>query len=127
MDKDRRERLKYLSADSPGNSQTIETRIIAELIADLEAHEEKVSALELVLASARRGEETAEAKLRWIPVEERLPDDHKDVLVLFAAIPEKLWHGIGHRTEGGWRDDFGDEMIVHFWMELPPKPEGEKG
>jgi hypothetical protein len=73
--------------------------------------------------------ERQRAERRWIPVEERLPDDGNDVLVRYRY---------GHRTvcvvayrvsgndcwtmSAGDCFDFSDEQTTH-WMPLPEPPE----
>ena len=72
-------------------------------------------------------EEIIAASLRWIPVEERLPDNDQPVLVWnsggYCQQPWAWWQ-ICDYEDGKWREqDERDEYPgVTHWMPLPPEP-----
>ncbi len=75
---------------------------------------------------ATRLEELVEER-RWVPVGERLPEDHRRVVVNVPSLygPQVAW-----LVNGKWRDGIGcgDEPIgcrVTHWQPLPPGPEGD--
>jgi len=61
-----------------------------------------------------------EEERRWIPVDERLPDD--STMVLFT---DGVTKGIGKFSEDGfydyWYDGFFNKPVTH-WMPLPESP-----
>ena len=64
---------------------------------------------------------------KWYPVEEKLPEDDKEVLVyLFNDSPYITWRSNGR----WWTEDFtiedGDEEAPVAWMPLPDPYKGEK-
>ena len=59
--------------------------------------------------------------LRWIPVEERLPDQCMDVLVCYRD--KHILMGTA-RCDDWIEEDFDDGVITH-WMPLPEPPEVE--
>lgn len=73
--------------------------------------------------------ERLRAERRWIPVEERLPDDENDVLVRYRY-GHKTVCVVAYRVSGNdcWTMsvgdcfDFSDEQATH-WMPLPEPPE----
>ena len=82
---------------------------------------------------ARYAEEIAVAqeRQRWIPVEERLPEDRSDVLVV-AYWHERWGVYMGwcapKRAEWSVHIGIGDrkDVAVTYWMPLPEGPEGER-
>jgi len=65
---------------------------------------------------------------RWVPVGERLPEDHRRVVV---NVPSLFGPHVAWLVNGKWHDwiGCGDEPIgcrVTHWQPLPPGPEGEK-
>lgn len=62
-------------------------------------------------------------QVRWIPVEERLPEERGFYLVCLSTIPtivmeSEYWDSIFHRMGG----DFGEISNVTHWMPLPEPP-----
>lgn len=55
---------------------------------------------------------------RWIPVTERLPDYHSDVLVLDACGCEVAWL----MDDGKWSITLISDYPVTHWMPLPEPP-----
>lgn len=67
--------------------------------------------------------------MRWIPVEERLPESCVDVLCWYEYYhwtPEKVLpeYGIGYWWNGMWCGEVanGRERRVLYWMPLPEPP-----
>jgi len=59
---------------------------------------------------------------RWIPVEERLPDQNEPVLIYTEMLGR---HVASVDEEGEWFCDYGGEWLfpnVTHWMPLPPAP-----
>ena len=73
----------------------------------------------------------AQERLRWIPVEERLPEDRSDVLVV-AYWHERWGVYMGwcapKRAEWSVHIGIGDrnDVAVTYWMPLPEGPEEER-
>lgn len=96
-------------------------------------HREHYDSIETVNEACRMGMEALE-RSRWIPVEERLPEELKPVL--FAVYPKdtQLYNKYGKvvylawRENGEWLDWEGkrvsDVFIVTHWMPLPEPPGG---
>ena len=66
----------------------------------------------------------AKYKPRWIPVEERLPDEGKNVLI-FVKCMNNWWHiEVDWRIGGCWFNNAETDWnkITH-WMEMPEPPE----
>lgn len=61
---------------------------------------------------------------RWIPVEERLPEELTDVLTK-CGHGAAWFYGLAHLFEGKWKVDGigGSVDIVTHWMPLPEPPE----
>ena len=73
-------------------------------------------------AAALVAKESAELlERRWIPVEERLPDQCMDVLVRYRD--KHILMGTA-RCDDWIEEDFDDGIITH-WMPLPTDPEVE--
>lgn len=70
--------------------------------------------------------EMHESLPRWISVDERLPEDGKNVLV-HVTNPAVWWNvDVDWRTEGGWAVNAdSDWHIVTHWMPLPEPPKEE--
>lgn len=87
----------------------------------------------LTACCARCAEEIAVAqeRQRWIPVEERLPEDRSDVLVV-AYWHERWGVYMGwcapKRSEWSVHIGIGDrnDVAVTYWMPLPEGPEEER-
>jgi hypothetical protein len=59
----------------------------------------------------------------WIPVDERLPEDDRDVFVVDEQ--GERWLGYyEHGDEGRWFFCSGDQAVITHWMEMPPPPVG---
>lgn len=70
--------------------------------------------------------DAVEAIPRWIPVEERLPEDGKNVLI-FVSTMSSWWHvEVDWRTGNSWHNNAETDWnkITH-WMPLPEPPEVE--
>lgn len=107
-----------------------------DMVYNLKAAEERIVALEKEKASDKKWIQTyadintrqsdkilmlenriaaLEARLRWIPVEERLPDTDRQVLVASFKEPQK-WKSVDRYMKSGeWLECYG---ITH-WMEIP--------
>ncbi len=63
---------------------------------------------------------------RWIPVEERLPEDGKMVLLAVKDdCPDTGWNEVGVWWQGKWFDSKGpvcSDITVSHWMPLPLSP-----
>jgi len=82
----------------------------------------EVKSLQSQLDKARKHIEELEAKLRWIPVEERLPEKAGDkfFLVLCENEPEVCFY----EGKGQWDcPNLGVLSGVTHWMEIPDLPE----
>ena len=83
--------------------------------------EEAASALEQLQAENERLKAQA---LRWIPVEERLPEEKQRVIVRC----ERVGTSVGWILWGNWMTDIGPGAgKVTHWMPLPKAPKEEKG
>ena len=63
---------------------------------------------------------------RWIPVEERLPEDEKFVLLIHDA--NGLSPRVGYRVGDSWHDPlftWREMNIPTHWMPLPVPPKGD--
>lgn len=67
---------------------------------------------------------------RWIPVEERLPEEHQPVLAIPRAFPEPCeWMVDQWFEDGDYPSSEGAEFFKKFhkcWQPLPASPEGKK-
>lgn len=60
---------------------------------------------------------------RWISVKEKLPENHKEVLIYCGSYHEIGWYESDNKS---WRSDFlgcCTDDVTH-WMPLPEPPEG---
>lgn len=65
---------------------------------------------------------------RWISVEERLPEDYEDVVIIMRN-GASSWYRVAYREYGGWSFGGGRRVTdeVTHWMPLPEPPkEGSK-
>ena len=63
---------------------------------------------------------------RWISVEERLPEDYEDVVIIMRN-GASSWYRVAYREYGGWSFGGGRRVTdeVTHWMPLPEPPEEE--
>jgi hypothetical protein len=63
---------------------------------------------------------------RWISVEDRLPEDGKDVLIFVRTMPGWLHMDVDWRDGNSWHDNTETDWnkITH-WMPLPEAPKEE--
>lgn len=64
---------------------------------------------------------------RWIPVEERLPEEWEDVLVWskYGFWEVAVYLGIPGKWRVLWNHDMVDEHIITHWLPLPEPPKEE--
>jgi len=89
--------------------------IAVEIGEDSSAFEDKYHEIESALQEATR----------WVPVEERLPEDEKFVLLIHDA--NGLSPRVGYRVGDSWHDPlftWREMNIPTHWMPLPVPPEG---
>lgn len=63
---------------------------------------------------------------RWISVEERLPEDYEDVVIIMRN-GASSWYRVAYREYGGWSFGGGrraPDEVTH-WMPLPEPPKEE--
>ena len=63
----------------------------------------------------------------WIPVSERLPEEHKKVIVFVNRLgyyPDYL--DTSFRQDGGWKENSGMRKKITHWMHMPAAPKGEE-
>ena len=65
--------------------------------------------------------------LRWISVEERLPEDYEDVVIIMRE-GASSWYRVAYREYGGWSFGGGRRVNceVTHWMPLPEPPEEDE-
>lgn len=79
-----------------------------------EKADHELAAMEAVYATLKA--------LKWIPVEERLPDDDVSVMIAVGGeTGEPVW--IGWHDGDGWHDTSGAPCQVTAWKDLPAEPE----
>ena len=63
---------------------------------------------------------------RWISVEERLPEDYEDVVIIMRN-GASSWYRVAYREYGGWSLGGGRRVTdeVTHWMPLPEPPKEE--
>lgn len=73
-------------------------------------------------------EPSIEVVQEWIPVEERLPEDWTDVLVLsrFGFLETAVYTGTPGKWRAGWNGDMLESDSITHWMPLPQPPKGER-
>ena len=64
----------------------------------------------------------------WISVDERLPEDWTDVLVLsrFGFLETAVYTGTPGKWRAGWNGDMLESDSITHWMPLPQPPKGER-
>ena len=79
-------------------------------------------------------ERITELENQWISVEDRLPDENKNVIVfandiVSGFVETACYYVCPEYLTGGWREESGDpyEPIITHWMNLPepPKEQGK--
>lgn len=63
---------------------------------------------------------------RWISVEEKLPEDYEDVVIIMRN-GASSWYRVAYREYGGWSFGGGrrvNDEVTH-WMPLPEPPKEE--
>ena len=62
----------------------------------------------------------------WISVEERLPEDYEDVVIIMRN-GASSWYRVAYREYGGWSFGGGRRVPdeVTHWMPLPSAPKEE--
>lgn len=63
---------------------------------------------------------------RWISVEEKLPKDYEDVVIIMRD-GASSWYRVAYREYGGWSFGGGrrvNDEVTH-WMHLPEPPKEE--
>lgn len=64
---------------------------------------------------------------KWIPVSERLPENHKDVLVYgVEAISNEYVYGVKRLDVDTWRPKIAPSIRWIAWMPLPEPYRGER-
>lgn len=70
---------------------------------------------------------SAEPEKEWIPISERLPKNHKDVLVCgVEAISNECVYGVKRWDADTWRPISAPSIRWIAWMPLPDAPEEER-
>ena len=90
----------------------------------------KVEQLESKCRQPERDRDAVDAMPRWISVEERLPEEKKEVLCFYIGEDGTKWRTVGAVVsflDGGWRldiyyDDYDCDYVVTHWMPLPEPP-----
>ena len=70
--------------------------------------------------------DAVDAMPRWISVEERLPKDYEDVVIIMRD-GASSWYRVAYREYGGWSFGGGrrvNDEVTH-WMHLPEPPKEE--
>ena len=103
-----------------------------ELNAATQATMDTAGALRNAIASLESKLADAQARLAWIPVSERLPEDRATVLVAFTEYPEQIdiltatyykhYEGFGG-VDNWWDIEGWHSGNVTHWMPLPKLPE----
>ena len=64
---------------------------------------------------------------RWISVEERLPEDYEDVVIIMRN-GASSWYRVAYREYGGWSFGGGRRVTdeVTHWMPIPPMPKEDQ-
>ena len=70
--------------------------------------------------------ESVKPESKWIPVSERLPENHKDVLVYgVEAISNEYVYGVKRLDVDTWRPKIAPSIRWIAWMPLPEPWRGE--
>lgn len=67
--------------------------------------------------------DAVDAMPRWISVEERLPEDYEDVVIIMRN-GASSWYRVAYREYGGWSFGGGRRVPdeVTHWMPIPQPP-----
>ncbi len=64
---------------------------------------------------------------KWISVEDRLPDEHKSVIVYVTRFNYYSdYVDMSFRQDGEWKSNTGYWKAITHWMPLPPPPKESK-
>ena len=81
----------------------------------------------------RQDERIAELENQWISVEDRLPDENKNVIVfandiVSSFVETACYYVCPEYLHGGWSEENGDpyEPIITHWMNLPEPPKEQE-
>ena len=93
----------------------------AELLTKVEQLESKCRQPE-----RERDADAVDAMPRWISVEERLPEDYEDVVIIMRN-GASSWYRVAYREYGGWSFGGGRRVTdeVTHWMPIPQAPKEE--
>jgi hypothetical protein len=64
---------------------------------------------------------------RWVPVSERMPEDHLIVVALAKAVDGARLRMVGHHSLAGWILDIREDVTVTHWCALPPSASTDGG
>ena len=88
--------------------------------------EKKVASQCIISDYCRGWNDAVDAMPRWISVEERLPEDYEDVVIIMRD-GASSWYRVAYREYGGWSFGGGrrvNDEVTH-WMPLPELPKEE--
>lgn len=100
--------------------------------ANISAYQREIERLRLVVDEQDLALQKAENDLntsrqaKWISVEERLPEDYEDVVIIMRD-GASSWYRVAYREYGGWSFGGGrrvNDEVTH-WMHLPEPPKEE--
>lgn len=134
---DQEQRERIMKTDTKANMRLIDANALAEsdMAKLIDGYLYNQCNLTVGLAAALMPEIKAEP-VRWIPVEDALPDSKEDVLVWFEYFRYGEYnclcqtYGIGNYNKNydGWmvnHETGWDQLRVIAWMPLPEPPEKE--
>ena len=127
-----REWYKAFANFGKGNERTVKEFLeIEDLIHSMDA---ELTLVKKERDDLRKGMEAATSLLdeyaqtfpRWISVEERLPEDYEDVVIIMRN-GASSWYRVAYREYGGWSFGGGRRVTdeVTHWMPIPQAPKEE--